>query len=330
MEDQPSTASSTGSIANPASQVTGSASVIRIGVIGTDSSHLPEFARRIDALNRAGETRCRVTQMWTDGHHHMPADEVAGWRQSALDLGVAEVNTVDELLAESDGVMVLSVHGDQHLEHARPALVRGLPTYVDKPLTCTAADARALAQLARDGGARCYSASSLRFARELESLKPEGATRAALGDLHAIDAYGPGELNAALPRLFFYAIHTLEMVDALWGPGVAAVRAEASEERDLMALRYRDGRFAQLRMERAGHYAFGATVHGAQATHYFEVDFDGVYDRLVAGMVGFFAGGAAPASLPDLVENIATLEAAHRSLAIGGDWVEVPEGFPSA
>lgn len=292
---------------------------MRLGVIGIDSSHLPEFSRRIKELHDAGTTPCRVTRFWTDGKHDWPvAADVESWRAKAIDLGVESASSLDALLDNVDGVLVLAVSGNRHLELARPALERGLPTYVDKPLACTLADAMEIRRLASAHGARCYSASSLRFAGEV------AAARAAdIGDLVAIDAFGPGELNDGAPGLLHYGVHTVEMVDAIWGPGASRVSALELPDRHLLDVEYRDGRYARMRMDRRAGYEFGATVHGTKGVHQFRVDFGPVYGNLVRGMTSFFEGGPAPASLDAIVENVAVLTAGNRSASEGGSWINV-------
>ena len=118
-------------------------------------------------------------------------------------------------------------------------------------------EAQEILRIARSTGARSYSASSLRFTREVATLD-----RAKLGRIVAVDAFGPGERNASMEGLFFYGVHAIEMVDAIVGPGVRRVAACASEDRDRVELEYADGRTAHIRLERKGAYDFGATVHG--------------------------------------------------------------------
>lgn len=291
---------------------------LHLGVIGIDSSHLPAFTERIHDLHDAGETRCRVTHLWTDGDHDMPAAEVEKWRQQAFEMGVEEAGDLHAMLDRVDGVMVLSVNGNKHFPHALPALERGLPTYIDKPLTCDLGQARKLLAASRKSKARCYSASSLRFITELETIPREQ-----LGNLVAVEATGPGELNESMAGLFFYGVHTIEMIDAIWGPGMKRVSAVRNEPRDLIRLEYHDGRFASLRLERKGSYTFAASVHGEKGYHAFEVDFAPVYGRLVRRMVDFFEGGKAPVELRDIVENVATMEAGNLSIERQGAWVDV-------
>ena len=149
------------------------------------------------------------------------------------------------------------------------------------------------------------------------------AADAVLSRVVAVDADGPGELLPANPGVLHYGVHTIEMVDAVMGSGVVAVAAEHAEDRDVVRLRWADGRSATLRLERVGSYDFGATVHGTGGVAHFKVDFATVYDRLVAAMVGFFEDGEAPVPLERIVENVAVMEAANRSIERGGSWVEL-------
>jgi predicted dehydrogenase len=295
------------------------ASTFRLGAVGVDSSHLPEFTKRIKQLNDQGKTRCRVTHVFDPGGHDLP--DAPKWLSTTKSgYGVEQVGSMDQLLKSVDGVMILSVNGNKHLAQALPSLERGLPTYVDKPLTCDLSQAKQLLAAARKANARCYSASSLRFASEVEAVR---AMSSDLGKLAAIDAFGPGELHSLMEGLFFYGVHTIEMVDAIWGAGVRRVSAIHLPDRDLLDLDYHDGRYARLRLERKGCYDFGATVQGEKKLHQFKVDFEPVYTRLVEGMTRFFEGGAAPAELRDIVENVAVMQAGNESMKRDGAWVEV-------
>ena len=322
---------------------------MRIGAIGIDSSHTPVFTKAINALNKEGKAKCRVTAFWDPGRHEwqhpagpeQSAKDVAKWREDTIKEGAAQVNSLDELLSQVDGVMVLNINGHRHLELAIGPIAKGMPTYVDKPLTCSIDQARSLLAMTRQYNARCYSASSLRFITEIPKLDKEK-----LGDIVAIDAFGNGEVLDMMPDLWHYGCHSIEMVDAIFkwsgqGPGVKRVSAvksrspftkgkatepgnEATSGFHLLDMEYRDGRIARIRCDRNGAWAFGATVHGTKGVQQFVVDFAPVYGRLVEGMVKFFEGGEAPVGLRDIVENVAVMQAGNESIARGGEWVEIP------
>lgn len=310
---------------------------MRLGIIGIDSSHTPVFSNRINTMHKEGKTPCKVTHFWDPGRHEwqhpageeQSAKDVAKWREDTGKEGVAQVASLDELLKNVDGVLVLNINGHRHLELAIGPIARGMPTYIDKPLTCSLDQARSLLAMTRQYNARCYSASSLRFVGEIPKLDKDK-----LGEIVAIDAFGNGEVLDMMPDLWHYGCHAIEMVDAIFkwsgqGPGVRRVSAvktgNATSGYHLLDMQYRDGRLARLRMDRDGAWAFGATVHGKKGVQQFVVDFGLVYTRLVEGMVAFFEGKEAPVSLRDIVENVAVMEAGNRSIALGGEWVEIPQ-----
>lgn len=301
------------------------ANQLRLGCFGIDSSHLPEFTRRIKALNEAGTTPCRVTQFWTDNEHDWPNKaDIDKWKTDTLAMGVSEAKSLEAMLGSVDGVLVLAVNGNKHRDLAMPSLERGLPTYVDKPFTCNLDQAKAMLSAARKSKARCYSASSLRFITEIPKLDFDK-----LGKIVAIDAYGAGELLDMMPDLWHYGCHSIEMVDAIFkaskqGPGVKRVSAIKFEDRHLVDYEYRDGRYVRLRLERKGTWSFGATVHGEKSVQQFVVDFAPVYTRLVEGMVKFFEGKEAPVDLRDIVENVAVMEKGNDSIKQDGAWMDVP------
>lgn len=305
---------------------------MRIGAIGIDSSHTPVFTNRINTLHKEGKTKCQVTCFWDPGNHEWqhPAGpeqsrkDVAKWREDTIKEGARQVESIDELLKNVDGVMVLNINGHRHLELAVPSLAKGMPTYIDKPLTCSLDQARALLAMSRQYKARAYSASSLRFVGEIAKLD-----KAKLGPIVAIDAFGNGELLDMMPHLWHYGCHSIEMVDAIFrwsgqGAGVARVSALATPGQHLLDMEYRDGRYVRIRMDRQGAWAFGATVHGKDSVQQFVVDFAPVYTRLVEGMVKFFEGGPAPVELRDIVENVAVMQAGNQSIAQNGAWIDVP------
>jgi predicted dehydrogenase len=305
---------------------------MRIGIIGIDSSHTPVFTNRVNTLNKEGKTPCKVTAFWDPGRHEwahpdgpeQSKKDVAKWREDTIKDGANQVGSIDELLKNVDGVMVLNISGHRHLELAVPALAKGLPTYVDKPLTCSIDQAKALLNISRQYKARCYSASSLRFITEIPKLDKEK-----LGKIVAIDAYGNGEVQDLMPGLWHYGCHTIEMVDAIFkwsgqGAGVKRISAIEFPDRHLFDMDYHDGRYVRCRMERKGSWSFGATVHGEKGVQQFVVDFAPVYTRLVEGMVKFFEGKEAPVDLRDIVETVGVMQAGNESIRLGGDWVDVP------
>lgn len=293
--------------------------VFRLGVIGTDNSHAVAFTQRINAANDAKETKCRVTAIWHDDKPDTAPERAKKHLGEAIKLGAKEIDTLEHMLDQVDGVIMVQVNGNKHYDLARPVLEHNLPLFIDKPMTCNLDQAKKLLDETRRGHARIYSSSSLRWVPEIASLD-----RDALGKLVAIDAFGPSGHNPTMEGLFFYGVHVFEMIDQVWGPGVKRISAVAMPDRELFDLEYKDGRFARARLDRKGKYAFGATVQGEKGVKQFIVDGD-LYAPMVKGMTKFFEGADPPVKLRDIVENIAAMQAGNASIKKDGAWVDIEE-----
>jgi len=67
--------------------------------------------------------------------------------------------------------MIESVDGRQHLEQVKQALASGKPLWIDKPLASSLEDAREILRLAKDAGVPWFSASALRYGKDVDALK---------------------------------------------------------------------------------------------------------------------------------------------------------------
>ena len=75
---------------------------------------------------------------------------------------------------------------------------------------------------AGQGGTFVWSASSLRFALEVQDVQRR---REELGAVVGADAYSPATMHPRNPGLLHYGVHGVEMLYALMGAGCQTVRA---------------------------------------------------------------------------------------------------------
>jgi predicted dehydrogenase len=140
----------------------------RLGVIGTDTSHVPAFTKMLndgpgDPDHIAG---ARVVAAFKGGS---PDIEESGGRveryaeEVRSKWGVEIVPDIATLLTKVDGVLLTSIDGRVHLEQARQVIRAHKPLFIDKPLAATLEDAREIARLAKEAGVAWFSSSSLRF-----------------------------------------------------------------------------------------------------------------------------------------------------------------------
>ncbi|MGH7716219.1 MAG: Gfo/Idh/MocA family oxidoreductase, partial [Vulcanimicrobiaceae bacterium] len=128
------------------------ASGIRLGVIGTDTSHAIAFSRILnDAAARDHVPGAHVVAAWMGGSPDIE-ESVARVDKHAKELhakwGVKIVSSIAELCPAVDGLLLESVDGRTHLPQFRAAMQCGKPVFIDKPLASTFHDAREIALLA--------------------------------------------------------------------------------------------------------------------------------------------------------------------------------------
>lgn len=233
--------------------------MVRLGIVDFDSSHCVEYARRINQVGISREQFVeggRVVAGWP-GSSTMAPERIEEFLPQVEACGIAIVDSPEQLLGQVDAVLVLSLCGDAHRERARPFLEAGVPTYVDKPFACSLPDAEELVRLAGEHGALLLYASALRYADEIGTFC---RNRDRFGQIHGILSYGPAKRHPRNPGLLHYAIHPLEVLFELMGPGCVSVTSTHTDEADVIAGVWQDGRIGTLRGNRAGSTAYGAVA----------------------------------------------------------------------
>jgi predicted dehydrogenase len=102
------------------------------------------------------------------------------------------------------------------------------------------------------------SSSSLRYADQFAAL-----CKAKRTTLLGFDAYGPMSIEPTQGGLFWYGIHTVEMIVTAMGPDAVEVRAYCNDNHDTATITFADGRVATLHGVRSAHGGFGGTFHEA-------------------------------------------------------------------
>lgn len=117
--------------------------------------------------------------------------------------GAKVCDTMEQVGEGVDAVFLAECDGDgsTHLEWARPFLERGIPTFVDKPMALTLADAKEIVRLARKHNAPMYNSSILteviaadNFKRRFAEIGPEGADWRSLSQAAAMMGCEPEEV----------------------------------------------------------------------------------------------------------------------------------------
>jgi predicted dehydrogenase len=294
-----------------------SAADLRVGVIGTDTSHVPSFAKLLNGDPNAADhiAGARVVAAYKGGSQDI-ADSIGRVDKFAEEIkaqyGVEIVPDIPTLLSKVDVVLLESLDGRVHLEQARPVIAAHKPLFIDKPLAASLEDAREIARLAKAAGVPWFSSSSLRFGAIGAMGRQSGAS--------AVTTWGPGPLEPHhYLELAWYAIHPIELLYTLMGPGCESVTRVSGKDQDTIVGRWKDGRVGTVNAARP-YSDYGALVfQGRQVVENHPKAGGGSdYRSLVVEIVKFFQTGRPPVSNEETLEIFAFMDAAQRSKEQGG------------
>jgi hypothetical protein len=286
---------------------------IRVGIIGTDTSHVPEFSKMLnDASAPDHIPGARVVAALKGGSKDIPAsaDRVEGFAQSVrTKYGVEIVPDIPTLLSKVDAVLLESNDGRIHLEQAKPVIAAHKPLFIDKPLASTLDDAREIARLAKAAGTPWFSSSSLRFG-------PLAATK--FPDAIGVSTWGPGPLESHhYLDLSWYAIHPIELLYAFMGTGCETVTRVVTPDTDVIVGKWKDGRLGTVRANRRSS-DYGVIVMRPKTAEVIHPKDAGGYRPMLVEVVKFFQTGTPPVPNDETLELIAFMDAAQKSKEQGG------------
>jgi hypothetical protein len=302
------------------------AAEIRVGIIGLDTSHVPAFTKIFNDP-KSGEDFAGITVVaGYPGGTDMPAsrDRVEKFTEEIRAMGVEIVQTIPELMEKVDVVLLESVDGRIHLEEARQVFAAGKPVFIDKPLAGSLPEAIAIAELAEKHQVPFFSSSSLRFAQTLTELLENPSK----GEILGATTWGSCSYQAGTPDLFFYAIHGVETLFTIMGPGCESVARSKGPVHDVSTGVWKDGRVGTFTGIVKGKAAFGAVVYGSQSI--LHMDNAGGYQPLCLEIARFFRSGKPPVTPAETLEIFTFMEAADESQRQGGKPVALAQVFQKA
>jgi virulence factor len=300
--------------------------MIKLGILDFDTSHAVEFTRRLNHTD--GTPKEQVVEgarvvIGCAGESKLSPERIEGFTNQMTKFGVPLVDNPRDMIGKVDGMLIESVDGTVHLERARPFLEAGLPCFIDKPFTCSAADARKIIALSEKHKAPVFSSSSLRFAPEVVEYSADPKS----GKLIGCTVHGPCSLSPIAERnagLFHYGIHPVEVLYTLMGPGCKRVTSIHERGVDVVTGVWADGRVATVRGLRAGASGYGFTAFAEKGIKPVTIGTAFIYRELLRKIVEFFKTGKSPVEPSTTIEIMAFIEAANTSGANHGSLESLP------
>ena len=268
---------------------------MKVGMIGLDTSHVVAFT---DLLNNQGNPHhlggARVVAAFKGGSPDMPlsADRVEGFTEKlAGDYGIEIVDSIEQLAEMSEAVLLESVDGRVHLEQFKRLVSSKSPVFIDKPFTVSLAEAQEIKRLSEANGTPVFSCSSLRYDASLQEALRDGDAGKVIG----ATTYGPAKYVEPTPGLFWYGVHSAEMLFAAMGAGCKSLRCVGNEDTDVAIGVWEDGRMGELRGIRKGAAEFGAVLFREKEIQSIKQHPDiPSYAGLMKEVVKFFQTGISP------------------------------------
>ncbi|MEO6724477.1 MAG: Gfo/Idh/MocA family oxidoreductase [Blastocatellia bacterium] len=293
-------------------------SPIKIGIIGTDTSHVPAFTKLLNDPKEPGYIPgARIVAAFKGGSPDVESSfkRVDNYAAEIHDkYGVEIVASIEELVSKVDAVLLESVDGRPHLAQVRPVFKAGKRVFIDKPFASSYADAREIVRLAKETGTPFFSSSSLRYASDVVALKNNDKLGGILGAL----AFSPSPTEPHHPDLFWYGIHGVETLYTLMGTGCESVTRVNTAGADVVTGKWKDGRIGTFRGIRDGKQDYGAVAFGTKATLATTPPMKVDYRNLLVEIVKFFQTGQTPIAPEETLEIMAFMEASDLSKARGG------------
>jgi hypothetical protein len=285
---------------------------LRIGIIGTDTSHVTAFAKVLnDPTSPDHIPGAKIVAAYKGGSPDIEssANRVEGYAKDLAEKYKVEiVPNISDLCGKVDAILLESNDGRKHLSQALDAFKCGKPMFIDKPLASTYPDALAIAKAAKAANVKWFSSSSLRWAEQMTSMKSPANK--------SVTVWGPGPSEKThYLDLSWYGIHPVEMLYALMGPGCEEV-TRISSHNDVVVGKWKDGRIGTVQVLRP-YGDYGAVAYTEKKVIESGKIKSG-YTPMLREIVKFFQTGVSPVAEEDTLELFAFMDAAQKSKEQGG------------
>jgi predicted dehydrogenase len=295
---------------------------IRVGIIGLDTSHCEAFTKVLNEPNPGPDyAGFKVTAAYPFGSRDIEssASRIPQYTEDIKKYGVKITKSIDELLKESDVILLETNDGRLHKEQAMQVIKAGKKLFIDKPLAASLKDSITIFDAAKKNNVPVFSSSSLRFSQDVQDI----ASGKTIGKVLGADTFSPCTIEKTHPDLYWYGIHGVETLYTVLGRGCKQVMRAHQDETDVVTGIWKDGRIGTFRGTRNGVYDYGGTAYGEKGNSKFSAH--GGYEPLLKEIVKFFRTGVSPIDPQDTIEIYAFMEAADESKRQNGYPVSIDD-----
>lgn len=244
---------------------------IRIGIIGSDSSHAEVFSKLINIPQaESGELLfpdCKVTAIY--GHDVHRTKEVA--HRGRIDF---IANTIDEMMVKVDAAMIVFRDGDLHSKYAYPFIKAGIPVWIDKPFALKDEDAEDIISAAKRFNTLLTGGSTCKYAEEI-LLAKSAVNNNTIGKIKEASISFSASFNDQYGGIYFYGSHLLEMALQVFGYNPKAVSSVRNGKAMTSVLKYESYEVVLNFIENLEKGSL--VIHGEKETLKYDIDISDVY-----------------------------------------------------
>ena len=301
--------------------------LLRIGVIGLDTSHVMAFTKEFNKETPADPALAgfRVVAAYPQGSPDIEssASRIPKITEEVKAMGLEITDSIADLLTKVDCVLLETNDGRIHFEQALEVFQSGKPVFIDKPIGSNLTEAIAIVRAAEHYKTPMFSSSSLRFSSA--GLKVRAGD---YGPVLGCTSYSPCVLEKTHVDLYWYGIHGVELLYTCMGTGCESVSQTSTDDTDLVVGLWAEGRIGTFRGTRTGIHGYGGIAFCAKGASSIG-PYEG-YLPLVIEIGKFFRSLQAPVDPKETIELCAFMQAAMVSKERGGQSVSIAEVMEKA
>jgi len=274
----------------------------KVAILGCENSHANSFIKHIQ------ENVEDIEILGVYSH------EEEAMQKLHDEFGVYMMKSYDEFVDEADSIIVNARHGDNHYKYAKPYIKKGIPMFIDKPITVSEEDAVAFMKELKENNVKVCGGSMCVFDDNVRELA-KNVSENTYGEVYGGYVRAPINMDNPHGGFFFYTQHLAQVMTTIFGKYPKSVKMFNNGKAYNGIVRYDEYDVNVCFVE--GSYLYGAGISCQEKILGLDVTFPNGFIGEFEEYYNMLKGGAQPYTYKDLVAPVFILNAMYRSLQSG-------------
>ncbi|RDI40008.1 hypothetical protein [Falsibacillus pallidus] len=285
---------------------------MKIGIIGSDSSHVIAFTREI--LNCGSNIGHKIAAVYpyyspqiasSMKQHHIIMERFL------KEFPIPIADSLEELNDRCDAYLLLSMFSPDRKKIWEQLKGFGKPVFIDKPLSLSTEEAHQYFMDSKEGRTPLMSSSALRYANFIQRFQNEYSP----DEIVELELEGPLDFAPHYPGYFWYGIHLVEMMQGIMKTLPVSISVKKSGQGELVECIMVDGKKAVIKGIQEGKsvYRITAKTKNEAFPVIWESDpQESMYSGLIQEILSFFKTGRNPIPIEETLSIIHVIERINR------------------